>query len=173
MNIFLDCGYYAGGAVQKYIDAGVVDDTWIIYGFEPNPEIKIKRRPNMKIYRRAVWIKNGRINFHIAGRDDAAGIADLTGHTDPKEISVSTIDFSEFVSKLPLGANIICSMDIEGAEYQVLEKMLADESIDRIKILDIEFHHRFMNDYTAIESEKLIRAIRKRGVKVKLKVALR
>lgn len=172
MNIFLDCGYYTGGALQKYIDAGVVDDTWTIYAFEPNPEIKVKRRPNMAIYRKAVWIKNGRINFHIAGREDAAGIANLTGHTNPKEISVATIDFSEFVSKLPSGANIICSMDIEGAEYEVLEKMLRDETIGRIRLLDIEFHHRFMDGYQATDSMELIEKIEEYGTEVKLKVEL-
>lgn len=176
MNIFLDCGFYAGNALKIYMDKGVVDDTWTVYGFDPNPDLETEKYLEkfdfkVNIIKKAVWTKNGKIPFHIAGRHDAAGIADLTGHTDPKEVMVSTINFSKFVADLP-EANIICSMDIEGAEYVVLEKMLKDNTIDKIKVLDIEFHHRLMNDYTDVESQALIDQIVARGVKVKLKVPL-
>lgn len=176
MNIFLDLGFYAGNALKKYIEDGTVDDTWKIYAFEPNPDIPVKetiKQFPMKItlMQKAVWIKEGYTAFHIAGREDAAGIADLTGHTDPKEVIVPTINFSKFVADLP-NANIICSMDIEGAEFVVLEKMIEDGTIDKINVLDIEFHHRFMNDYTEVESQELIDKLTRRGVKVKLKVEL-
>lgn len=176
MNIFLDCGFYAGNALKKYINNGTVDDTWTIYAFEPNPDLDLKTMMEaiplkIKLLKKAVWVKNEKLTFHIAGRDDAAGIADLTGHTEPKEVTVQAIDFSKFVADLP-EANIICSMDIEGAEYQVLDKMIEDGTINRISILDIEFHHRFMNDYTEVESQKLINKLRYRKVKVKLKVPL-
>ena len=63
-------------------------------------------------------------------------------------------------------------MDIEGAEFAVLEKMLKENTIDKINILDIEFHHRLMNDKTPDDARELIRQIKERGVKIKLKVGL-
>ncbi len=180
MNIFLDCGFYAGGALKKYIDDGMVDSTWTIYAFEPNTDLNTEEQirvfeetHNVKInlIRKAVWTKGGTITFHIAGRDDAAGIKDLTGHTSPKEIIVPTINFPKFVKALPEG-RIICSMDIEGAEYRVLKKMLQDDSINRFEILDVEFHHRFMNDFTHLHSQRFIDQIVERGVRVELKVEL-
>jgi FkbM family methyltransferase len=177
MNIFLDCGFYAGHALRKYIEAGVVDKTWTIYGFEPNPDIEVESQlaqydVDIKLIKKAVWTKNGKITFHIAGRNDAAGIANLTGHHEPKEVEVKTFNFSKFVADLPPADKIICSMDIEGAEYVVLEKMIKDKTIDRFDILDIEFHHRFMLDYDQTHSQALIDQIEAKGIEVKLKVPL-
>lgn len=178
MNIFLDCGFYAGNALRSYIDAGIVDEDWRIYAFEPNPDLGVEQRIkdhfsdyNITLVKEAVWIKQGTKVFHISGREDAAGLKGLTGHTEPKVVRVKTTDFSGFVRELPK-ATIICSMDIEGAEYAVLAKMIEDGTINKLDTLDIEFHHRFMNDYTDKESQELIDQIEARGVKVKLKVPL-
>lgn len=179
MNIFVDCGFYAGMALRKYIDKGIVDKTWIIYAFEPNPDIKAEQRiedhfqdVNIQLFREAVWIKDGEVKFHISGRDDAASIEGTSGHTEPKEVTVPSVDFSRFIAEIaPYGTTvrIIVSMDIEGAEFKVLEKMLEEKTIDYIVELDIEFHHRLMLDYDDKDARKLIREIKKRGVKVTLK----
>lgn len=179
MNIFIDAGFYNGGVLTKYIDRKILDPSWTIYAFEPNPEIDAQTRIDdffgeykIKLINKAAWVKPGKLIFHIGGRHDSASLAGTTGHSDKKEVKVEGIDFSEFVAKLPVQAYIILSMDIEGAEFFVLEKMLEDNTIDRINVLDVEFHHRFMNEFTKIEAARLIGAIRRRGVKVKLKVPL-
>lgn len=178
MNIFIDAGFYNGGVLTKYIDRKILDPTWTILAFEPNPEIEAATRIkdffgdyNIKLIKKAAWTKNGKMTFHIGGRHDSASLEGTTGHSEKKDVEVTSIDFSDFVAKLP-EAYIILSMDIEGAEFFVLEKMLEDNSIDRINILDVEFHHRFMNEFTKTEAARLIRAIRARGVKVKLKVPI-
>lgn len=175
-SIYIDCGFYAGNALKKYINKGVVDKSWTIYAFEPNPALDVETMMEsiplkIMLFKEAVWIKGEELIFHISGRHDAAGIADLTGHTDPTEVTVQAMDFPKFVAGLPQVD--ICSMDIEGAEFQVLEKMMEDGSIDKIKILDIEFHHRFMNDYNDKDADRLIRKLRKRGLSVRLKVPIR
>ncbi len=175
--ILLDAGFYAGKALEQYIDRGIVDDTWTVYAFEPNPDIDIEKQVErfnlpVDIIKKAVWIKDGKVKFQIGGRDDSASIQGTTGHTTPKIVKVPSIDFSKFVSKLP-DVYTICSMDIEGSEFRVLEKMLKEHTIDKIDFLDIEFHHRFMNGYSPEDAEELIKQIKSRGVKVKLKVELR
>jgi FkbM family methyltransferase len=178
MNIFLDCGFYRGATIRKYFDAGIIDKTWTVYAFEPNPDLKteqyLKDFPlpvEVDMIPRAIWTSNRKVAFHISGREDAASIKDMTGHTEPDEVIVSTIDFPRFVSRLPK-AHIICSMDIEGAEYRVLKKMIKDGSIKRISALDIEFHHRFMEKYTDKDSQALIDQLEELGIEVKLKVPL-
>lgn len=162
MNIFIDCGFYVGNALKIYQDAGIVDDTWMIYAFEPNPNIPVPAF----VVRAAAWTEDGEVGFKIQGREDAARV-------DPEaELEVRAIDLSKFVADLPEDDYIICSMDIEGAEFPVLRKMLKDHTIDRINILDIEFHHRLMLEETPEDAEKLINEIEARGVKVKLKVSL-
>jgi len=39
---------------------------------------------------------------------------------------------------------IICKMDIEGAEYPILEKMIEKNNLNYIKILYVEWHNRML-----------------------------
>lgn len=178
-KIFLDCGFYRGITLRRYIDRGIVDKSWTIYAFEPNPDLNTKQFIKdffsdvpIILIEKAVWIEDKDVLFHIGGREDAASIAGTSGHTEPKEIMVPAIDFSKFVGEIaPYGktVRIICSFDGEGAEFKVLEKMLEDKTIDKINELDIEFHHRLTVDYTDKDARKLIKEIKQHGVEVKLK----
>ncbi len=177
-KIFIDVGFYRGAILRKYIDQDIVDDTWDIYAFEANPDLKTVQHIadfftdiSIHFINKAAWVDDKGVWLHISGRDDAASVANTASHVDPKEVSVRSINFSEFVSKLP-EAYIICSMDIEGAEYVVLEKMIADGTISRLNELDIEFHHRLMNDKDEQSSQVLIDELLRLGIKLKLKVPL-
>lgn len=175
MNIFIDAGFYRGITLRRYIDQGIVDKSWTIYAFEPNPDLGVKQHiedffPDVTVtlIEKAVWVRDGVMKFHISGREDAASLEGTSGHTEPKEVASETIDFSKFVANLPK-AHIICSMDIEGAEFVVLEKMLEENTIDKIDLLEVEFHHRLMLDYTPDHARALIKRVEERGVEVKLK----
>lgn len=172
MNIYLDCGFYAGMALQKYIDKGIVDDTWEVYAFEPCPmQQHLDKYPWVHHIKKVVWIKNGRVNFLISNRENAHSVTGTTGNNGAKKTTKAAIDFSKFVASLPK-AYIICSMDIEGSEFVVLKKMLDEHTIDKINILDIEFHHRLMLKYKPEDAQMLIKQIEARGVEVKLKEPL-
>lgn len=171
MKIFLDCGYYVGKALEYY--APLMDKTWKVYAFEPNTELNVeetsKRFPfEVKWIKKAVWIKDGEVNFRIAGRNDSSHIDEVRTSVD-KMIKVPSIDFSKFVKELPK-AEIVVSMDIEGAEFPVLEKMLEDGTASRIALLDIEFHDRLLPDKGPEDSVKLRHAMESEGVLVKLKL---
>lgn len=181
MNIFVDCGFFNGVAVKQYMEECVVDKTWDLIAFEANPKLESKKISqqyplnnlnSVKIINKAVWTKNGKVPFHIGIRDDSSHIEGTSLNTHDREIIVPSVNFSRFIAKLPEDAYIICSMDIEGAEYPVLRQLLDDGTIERISILDIEFHHRFSNEYTVQDSAALIHEIAQRGVKVNLKVGL-
>lgn len=164
---FLDCGHYMGATLERYRSAGIIDDEWTVYAFEPNPELVIDGKEGIILIRKAVWIEDTQVWFTTEGRHDAAKIA------EGGELKVPAFDFSEFVAKLPDDALIICSMDIEGAEFPVLAKMLIDGTADRLAGLEIEFHHRLPDvDYTAEDAQNLIDELVKRGVRINLKVEL-
>ena len=177
MNIYVDCGFYRGIALGNYLKDGVVDDSWKFYAFEPNEELNLEESIDtlgvpIELIKKAVWIENTTVPFSTYDRDNASSIQGTTAHDNPKTVDVPAIDFSEFVAGLPEDANIYCSMDIEGAEFVVLAKMIADETISKINVLDIEFHHRFMSDYTEDDAAKLISQLESLGVEVRLKVPL-
>lgn len=176
MNIFVDCGFYRGLILGEYIKEGIVDESWIVYAFDPNPELglkkDVKRFPmNIKAEEKAVWVNDTVVDFTVSNVENASSIDGTTSHAPKKTIIVQAFDFSEFVRRLP-EAYIICSMDIEGAEYAVLEKMLVEDTISKIDLLDIEFHHRFMLEEDLESTLDLVRRIEEEGVKVKLKVPL-
>lgn len=175
MKIFLDCGYYVGKIEEIYRDAGILDNGWIIYAWEADPDVRFDREVERiglptHLEHKAVWTEDTTIPFKISNRDSASSVEGTTGN-DGERIEVPAFDFSKFVSELP-EAYIICSMDIEGSEFRVLRKMLDDNTIDKINLLDVEFHHRFMSDYIPGDAQKLIDEILSRGVGVRLKIPL-
>ena len=171
---FLDAGYYVGRALEYY--APLMDDTWIVYVFEPNDELGVEQtfeKFPFKInwIKKAVWTEDGEVEFRLAGRNDASHIDTIRDSVDRK-ITVPCIDFSKFVAELPDDATIVCSMDIEGAEYPVLRKMLAEGTAKRLAVLDIEFHHRLLVGEDGATSSTLRQQLEGEGVMVKLKLEL-
>lgn len=176
MKIFLDAGYYVGKALEYY--APFMDDTWTVYAFEPNEELPVeasfKKFPfKVNWIKKGVWIADGDIGFKLGGRNDASFISHMHPESQDREIVIKCIDFSKFVADLPEDANIVCSMDIECAEYPVLRKMLKDGTAKRLKLLDIEFHHRLTHQTENEATTSLLRReLEAEGVLVKLKIPL-
>jgi FkbM family methyltransferase len=64
--------------------------------------------------------------------------------------------------------NIIIKMDIEGAEFDVLERMLELNIFDSVQKIYVEFHERFFDDIKLYENKKLrlISAMKAHGTDV-------
>ena len=72
-----------------------------------------------------------------------------------QDIEVESIDISNWVkTNLSEQDLIVMKLDIEGAEYNVLEKMIEDGSIDYINTLFVEWHDYQMKN-KEIETEKI------------------
>jgi FkbM family methyltransferase len=176
VNIYIDAGFYCGQSLELLEQAGAIDDTWTMYAFDPNPDVTeyFEKFPKVKFIRKALWTKNGTIKFWVAGRFNAAHIDGTSSDSEDsgRSLRVPCIDFSDFVRKLP-DATIICSMDIEGAEFDVLNKMIDEGTIDRISELWVEFHHRLMKDKGEDDATDIIKKLNEHGVRVRLKERLR
>ena len=175
MNYFLDCGFYVGQILKEYIERGEVTDEWAVVVFEPNEELDVQADldrlfPTAEWVKKAVWIHDEGVDFWISQRNNASYIDGMSQNAPEKKITVESLDFSNYVKNLPEQVDkIICSMDIEGAEFPVLDKMIKDGSIDRIDILDVEFHNR-VTSVSIERTHELYNEIIKRGVEVRLKV---
>lgn len=173
-RIFIDVGFYVGRALDYY--APLMDETWEVYVFEPNEELNVeeslKRFPfKAQWIKAAAWIEDGEVEFRLAGRNDASHIDGIRDSVDRK-VTVSCIDFSRFVSEFPEDAIIVCSFDGEGAEYPVMRKMLEDGTAARLSLLDVEFHHRLLENEDNATSSTLRQAFEGLGVMVKLKLEI-
>lgn len=170
MKILLDVGQYDGVAIRQYC----VDDSWKIYSFDPEPQpaINLEDLPPYEFIQKAVWIEDGEVPFSLDPNKQASHIAGIAGTDYEKRITVPCIDFSKFVKELPKDAVIVCSMDCEGAEFAVLREMIKDGTAQRIKVLDVEFHHRMMADEDDETARKLVQELSDLGVIVRLKIVL-
>lgn len=66
------------------------------------------------------------------------------------KITVECFDLSSWLSKnVKEDDYVLCKIDIEGAEFEVLKKCIKDNTLRLINSLDVEFHHFSNPEYTS------------------------
>jgi FkbM family methyltransferase len=166
-RVFIDVGRFDGVAILQYC----VDDSWDIYSFDPNPQPDLDL-PEHELIQAAVWTDYGYMDFALDPLKQASHLKGIAGTEYEDVVTVPTIDFSDWITRFPEDTEIICSFDAEGAEFSVLRKMIKDGTAQRIKVLDVEFHHRMMNDEDDESARKLVQELSDLGVIVRLKIVL-
>lgn len=170
-KVFIDLGFNRG-AVTKHMAKNLGHDFNIV-GFEVNKPLFedvantiMKRYSNVQLHFAAASDHDGVVNFFEHGPQSglfpAQGTTVVDGLwtkdivTEPQEIPC--FDFSVWLkslqeqhtkqsSGLEVMPYIALKMDIEGAEYPVLEKMIKDGTISAVSDLIVEFHaHAFDAD---------------------------
>jgi len=171
-NYFLDCGSHHGEGLQEFLDKGIINETFKVACFEPNPLSFQTLSENRKLLDRfnktdlinkAVWDSNSVMRFRMEHYAPLSSKYDGTGSTllpedlwhpgvgvYDRDVYVETIDFDEFLQNLHSSCaytpNIVVKMDIEGAEFTVLEKLIKTGSIRKVSKLFVEFHAWAINE---------------------------
>lgn len=161
-KIFIDAGANLGTVSAAFYKEHK-DEDFIFHLFEPNTGLfdtiykNMKEVPRYSLHPNAVWIQNSsNVNFYLSRKNirknnklyyqDGSSLLRIkkTGNLDyDNPIRISTIDFSEWVVTYCKKKDyIVLKMDIEGAEYSVLTKMIETGSIDYIDKLYVEFHDK-------------------------------
>jgi FkbM family methyltransferase len=180
-KVFVDCGSNTCKVLAERIERGLESE---FFAFEPQPELaacidEVRRRypaTPIHFFDRAVWVHDGTMDFYLAtqwGPNYRGGSTLLGGHVKnasevdySRPVPVRCIDFSRWVKhNFRRRDHLVVKMDIEGAEYQVLEKMVADGTIDYITELIVEFHWQ-MNENLGEERHTAMRATLDRHVRV-------
>jgi FkbM family methyltransferase len=172
-KIFLDCGTNLGQGLLNL--QNVLDENFEIYCFEANKLTydrfieKLKDNnflktqfKNIQTFNKAIWTSNGfkRLTLeycpHEVGWVGGATNILEDNFVKPSYINeqyikngdlVETIDLVEFIqNNFSQDDYIICKMDIEGAEYPVLEKMIEKDILKYIKVFYIEWHNRMLKN---------------------------
>ena len=156
-KVFIDCGFYHGKGLRIFKNKNVYDPEFEIYAFEPllNPKQK-KKYKSVHFIEKAVWIYDGEIEFHTSGRrgGQANGIFKNPRARREKVIKVPCIDFGRWVKEtFNKDDYIVLKMDIEGAEQEILEHMVADDSIDYLNMAYVEFHSKTKKGYRELKNE--------------------
>jgi FkbM family methyltransferase len=180
-NIFIDCGTHCFEGFEDFAKRYSIDSLWECYCFEANPftytqsQVKyqelIKRNFNITYKQEAVSTINSeiKINCAYAGEDgytnQGSNILNQPPSVDiqyggtfnytSEQITTPTIDFAEFLFKIAkIEDRVIIKMDIEGSEFSVIDHLIAQNNLNLIDEIYIEFHERFFKDINTYINKK-------------------
>ncbi len=143
-KIFLDCGAHCGCSRRKFLQEMYMSHTYEIFSFEPDPSFN-KYCPDL--INQAIWVQDCKQTFYKIGTTGGSCLsrtkADYMRSRKHRveEIEVECIDLHKFItSNFSLEDFILLKLDIEGAEYEVLEHLLRRGTLDHIDGIYAEFH---------------------------------
>ena len=115
----------------------------------------------------AVTKTNGVVAFNQSRQNESGSV--LSEHTNVKHDDIETynvesVNLRELVRRIGIVPIDLVKLDLEGAEYELLDE-IGDEDLNPFKQIFIEFHHHCTN-HTAQETKQMVRTIRKKGFKV-------
>ena len=144
-----------------------------VVGVEPNPRSLnycYKNCPkSMEIMEGAFWINNNEtIVFHLPrsiddlpdGADGVSGsLHDSHDYVSGGDvIRVSTIDLDSILLQLKNDQCDVLKLDIEGAEYEILNQLTKNCKIKKVSQLLVEFHHG-VTSHTIADTNKVAKNI--------------
>lgn len=153
-DICIDCGCNAGVVTDVFLHKGAVT-----YAFEPHPylfeqlSLKYAGEDKIHLYNAAVWDRNTSMILHVQ-KVKGLSVFNLEGstifgnridtHVEARH-NVKVIDLIEFLSEL-VGRVKILKIDIEGAEFEIIEKILESGLYKKIDYVFCETHPHFFPD---------------------------
>ena len=168
--ILIDGGAHRGEVVALFQTTELVSQyPWEIYAIEANPNLidSLRRWEDITIIDQAISTEEGSLEFFLGEENDRLGsLYNRARQLKPEPIRVQSFDFSQWIeTNFSLDDYVIVSFDIQGGEYPVLEKMVADSTMKYIDRLYIDWHPRIAGR-TFTEHSELLQKIRDEGVGV-------
>lgn len=175
-KVFIDAGAYNGDTLREFFGWRQLlgdPNEFEIYAFEPNPNMQkalediASQHKNIEYIPKAVWVADEPIQFAVDTTETPLGSTVMPGKTNIWDnfghVEVQGFDFSEWLKQF-IDDEVIIKMDIEGAEFPVLEKMIIDKTIFIPKKLMVEFHPNKVREYTTEYCNDFIKQIKDMGV---------
>jgi FkbM family methyltransferase len=165
-KIYVDCGAHQGDIFRLYY--GQFDEYHL---FEIHPVIHKKlieslpKDGKVYVHNNAVWTENGTAEFYLSQHDTYGSTMIKEKQSGRIDVNnphiVDTVDFSNFI--LSLDATYLhVKMDIEGAEYAVLDKMIKDDTLRFVDTLEVEFHsHKIQSSHIKKQHDSLLNHLTK------------
>jgi FkbM family methyltransferase len=146
-KIFIDCGAHCGESILR-AKQQFGYDTQVI-SFEAVPKLANElaniyvNDPSVQVCNAAVYITDGTIDINICQvfTDGSSILTTLNDNHKASKVTVPCFDLSSWITNtFDSNDYIILKLDIEGAEYDVLQKLIDDKTINLINELWGEWH---------------------------------
>ncbi len=172
--IYIDLGAYDGDSIRQFLRMSklpVNTRQFKIYAFEPNPNLfpwlasLMEECVNdMEVDTRAAWVSDGIVDFALDTNNKAYGSTLMKSKEAVwdkfDKVQIHAFDFSEWLKQFKEDY-VIVKMDIEGAEFPILNKMLKDGTHKIMNQLWLETHPNKVKDYTTTDSKQLFERLRR------------
>ena len=139
-----------------------------VHAFEANRDLpQLNFNSNIHFYNVAISTKDSKEKFYTSENYQAStlNINKITGNISEEKYNiVETINFPEWIIKNFTKKNIYLDMDIEGNEYDVLNRMIENKSILLIEKLVVEFHWKKVKNISKDIHDKLIKRLKSLGI---------
>jgi FkbM family methyltransferase len=172
-GIAIDCGANVGDISERMAKTGVR-----VYAFEPNPHAfqilkkRLENFENVTCINKGVWDRNTSTKLYLhkeASKDEefwsfASSIIKEKINVDPGcSVEIQLVDLCEFIENLDQPVDLL-KMDIEGAEYEILEKFLEKYLHHKVKMTLVETHDSKIKGLKE-KSSRIRKIIKNKGIK--------
>jgi len=151
-SVVVDVGGFTGSWAEKTI--AKYDPKFFILepvkSFQNVLDAKFSNNPKVKILKHGLGTPG---NFQISLSGDASSIFNAANEVATETISI--LSFDDFISNNKIKEIDLLQVNIEGAEYDLLDQMLFSSFLTNIKKIQVQFH---LNVENAVEKRNSIRA---------------
>ncbi|WP_181881434.1 FkbM family methyltransferase [Helicobacter sp. MIT 99-5507] len=152
-KITIDCGAHAGLVTDLLLDCGAV-----VHLFEPNDILfpilqnKYKNNKNVILHKAALSNKDGKAKFMLNDSISQGNRLDSSGDYNEgydEYYEVEVIDLVRYINENILNTNdriYFLKLDIEGAEFDIIDKIIETKLYEKIDYIACETHERYFID---------------------------
>lgn len=166
--IVLDCGANDGCSILKFREilksAGV--NNYLIIAYEPlayfEKYLNEIADDKTKINILACGDNDGLEKMYLSDRSDGSTlISTKTSNGIHKEryITVQTVDICRIINELPPHKELWLKLDVEGKEYDIIERLIAAKKLRAIKKLFVEWHQRKLRNFPIERHNKCLKSL--------------
>lgn len=162
MKVYIDGGAYNGDSLDcRRLFSFKAD---YIIAFEPNPDMfptlahKLHDGEINELHNAIIWTEETILPFSVDNGNPPLGSSAMPSkktYDTGTLYELHAIDFAEFVSGYK-DDELLVKLDIEGAEFPVLRKLIDTGNIKYIDRLAVEFHPNKVTEYTTQDKDNLI-----------------